>query len=145
MTAENELLPCPFPHEHAPYEASPSYAQRNDGKKTYYVECVTCGCCGPIADTPEEATALWQSRPALSSAPVDVKAKARELDDRSLNDSDIEGMACRISNNSISDAEAKDKAAVYCSYLFRDSIKTWSALILKAAIQHEQMIARGNK
>lgn len=72
-----ELLPCPFPHKHEEFEASSSYAQRNDGKKTYYIECVTCGCCGPIAGTPEGAAKLWQAlnaRPAAEPHPQDARS-----------------------------------------------------------------------
>lgn len=74
MPNADKMKECPFPHEHTPYEASPSFAQRNDGKKTYYIECVTCACCGPIADTAEEAATLWNAytRPTPSVPGDDV-------------------------------------------------------------------------
>lgn len=76
---------------------------------------------------------------ASSSPPVPSPAS---VEGKSLNDDDLAGFARRIANHAISDAESKDKAAVYCSHLFRSSIEEWALAILKSAVQHEQMLGK---
>lgn len=67
---------------------------------------------------------------------------AEEKAARTLNDADLEGFATRLANFAIEDAEAHNRAAVYCGHLFREHIKRQALAMLKTVVQHERMMAK---
>jgi hypothetical protein len=67
---------------------------------------------------------------------------AEEKAARTLNDADLDGFANRIANDSISDAEAHHRAAVYSGHLFREHIKKNALQMLKTVVQHERAMAK---
>ena len=51
---------CPF--RCCPRRELEVYATMGKGPTRYYIFCLGCGACGPLADTEEEAERFWNER-----------------------------------------------------------------------------------
>lgn len=61
---------------------------------------------------------------------------------KDFTDDDIQGIAHRVANNAVQSAEIADKAAVYCSHLFREHIYAAALEMLRTVALHERQRAQ---
>ncbi|WP_334151640.1 hypothetical protein [Hyphomicrobium sp.] len=60
---------------------------------------------------------------------------------KDFTDDDLQGLARRVANYAVESAEAHNRAAVYSSSLFRESIFNEALQMLRTAVMHERQRA----
>lgn len=58
--AMSELLPCPTGHDSL--LVTDDQYHKETATRTYWVQCTTCGWCGPVMNTLQKCITAWNSR-----------------------------------------------------------------------------------